>query len=636
MPIVRSIARGNTAFRLDIRHNGLNLYVGGKRLQPLEGCPKDGPTLCLDKGPYTSELATPVMSTSVADLLASYNPTRLAGHLGTPNGQPALLQVDVGDEFPVAFVVATLDALGAFTGENPPTLTLPLDFAPCLTAPEGMVCVPGGPAIVGNDRGPAEEKPRRELVLSTFYIDKLEVTIADFDQCSEAGACKRRINGHQNIMKPFVEPNKPVVPIDWPRANAYCAYRGKRLPTEWEWEKAARGPDGDIYPWGNGEPTCELAQYRECAPFGCTPYPGFTNRWDCPVHDTKDVGSFPAGHYGIHEMAGNGYEWTSSAGVDAIATCGDACNGTDPLGACDGAYPCEGTRMLRGGSWWWPKGRIRGPHRRVEKVQTHGHRLSARCVTTTPVRTSYPPAHVNETRPEPSGIKPLTDEQRTILATVKSDAIEDKHICSTKVREEWGDSLKEGGRSTTECRDPYPYIMPNEPRGHIWRAFFKNLGGAYLGVGSDQNYNYIAHARSSFAWVMDYDPRVVRQHLRLRAFILHSETPEAFVARFAPENARSSAQLLREVYKDHPKKAAIANGYTRSRGKLHTYFQGQQKSLKAAANFGWLRVPENYAYIKKLYTQGRLNVLAGDLLGTKAISTASAAAEALGQPIRIY
>ncbi len=637
VPIVYATNRSTATYRLDIRHNGLNLWKDGNRIDPLDGCPKDGPTLCLQQGPYVSQLKTPLVSTSVPDLLASYQPARLAGQIEASGGDaPRVLHIDVADEFPVEFVVQTLAAIGAFAGETPPTLALAIDFAPCLSPPAGMVCVPGGPVIVGNDKGPPEERPRRELVLSTFYIDKLEITTREFDACSEAGACKRRINGHQNIMKPFVGPDQPVVPIDWPRAQAYCAFRGKRLPTEWEWEKAARGPDGEMYPWGDDEPTCDRAQYRECAPFGCTPYPGFENRWDCPVHNTKPVGTYPAGHYGIHEMAGNGYEWTSSAGVELIAECGDACNGTDPRGKCDGAFPCEDLRMLRGGSWWWPKNRIRGSHRRVEKVQTHGHRLSGRCVTTTPVLSAFPPAHMKVSRHQPPELKPLTPDQQSILAQVTPDPIEEKQICSAKVREQWAEAVKKGGRSTTECRDPYPYIMPNEPRGHVWRQFFKNLGGSYLGVGSDQNYSYIAHARSQFAWVMDYDPRVVRQHLLLRALILHSETPDEFVAKFAPENVRSSSQLLRKIFKDHPQKTLIVNGFTRNSTKLHSYFQTQRFPFRKAPEFGWLRNARNFSYIKKMYEQGRLNVLAGDLLGTKAIATVSAATEALGHPLRIY
>jgi formylglycine-generating enzyme required for sulfatase activity len=139
----------------------------------------------------------------------------------------------------------------------------------------------------------------------------------------------------------------------------YCAWRGKRLPDEWEWEKAARGPNGDAYPWGNDPPTCDKAQYRECAPKGCTPYRGKKHAWDCVEHATKPVGSYPAGHYGLFDMAGNGYEWTSSVPSAAESN----------------------KRVLRGGSWYWPAAQIKASHRRVDRPNTGHHRLSARCAS---------------------------------------------------------------------------------------------------------------------------------------------------------------------------------------------------------------------------------------------------------------
>src|SRR5690606_12642587 len=242
--------------------------------------------------------------------------------------EPAVLErgvaIDLPDDRDAATLLAVAEAL-ARAPTKPAALVLALDLAPCLPPPDDMSCVPGGPAIVGRDDGPPEERPERELLLSTFYIDRHEVTIEQYDACRADRACRVRINGHQNIMKPFVGPTQPAMPMDHARAAAYCAWAGKRLPTEWEWEKAARGPDGDPYSWGDDEPTCDKAIYRECAPWGCTPYPGKEFRWDCNEHATKPVGSFPPGHYGLYDMAGNGYEWTMSAGVDDVAACGDGC-----------------------------------------------------------------------------------------------------------------------------------------------------------------------------------------------------------------------------------------------------------------------------------------------------------------------
>ena len=168
---------------------------------------------------------------------------------------------------------ATMETFASVATAVPNTAVLPSDYAPCLEPPEGMVCIPGGPAIVGYDKGLPEEKPQREIRLSTYYIDTHEVTNAKYDACHAAGACPIRINRHQNIMKPFVGPDQPAMPMDWRRARAYCNWAGKQLPTEWEWEKAARGPDGDLYPWGNDEPTCDKSVYRECAPVRLHPLP---------------------------------------------------------------------------------------------------------------------------------------------------------------------------------------------------------------------------------------------------------------------------------------------------------------------------------------------------------------------------
>lgn len=509
-------------------------------------------------------------------------------------------------------------------------------YAPCVVPPEGMACVPGGPAIVGDDDGPPEDRPRRELEISTFYIERHEITIAEYDACHAAGGCPRRINGEQNIMKPYVGANQPVVPMDWERASRYCAWAGKRLPTEWEWEKAARGPAGDTYPWGNDEPTCERAQYRDCAPRGCTPYPGKEHRWDCNEHATKDVGSFPAGHYGLFDMAGNGYEWTASAGVLDVAKCGAACNGRDPLGPCDGAHPCGNARVLRGGSWYWPANRIRGAHRRVEPIASHGHRLSARCAASDAFLTAFPPRVLTESRARPAELEAPSAEQRTQAVTLEVDAIAEKPICGETVREAWHASQKRGGRSEIDCRDPFPYLESNEPRAWQWSRYIANLGGGYVGVGSDQNYSFIAQAGSEWAWVLDYDPRVVDHHLRMRAFVLRSATPEEFVARWDPAKSKGSIAILDEVYEGDPALAKLRRGWWATHERMHAYYREQLAPHPKAGSFGWLRNPEHYRWIRRMFEQGRLVVIPGDLLATKSMRSVAKAAKALGVPVRIY
>ncbi|MCR9161726.1 MAG: SUMF1/EgtB/PvdO family nonheme iron enzyme [Nannocystaceae bacterium] len=554
------------------------------------------------------------------------------GTLGALELQGAIA-IDVLDTATLEPVLAAAEAIIEAGGRA----SLAFTFAPCVEAPEGMACVPGGPAIVGYDDGLPEEAPSREIVLSTYYVDVYEVTNAQYDACHEAGACRVRINRTQNIMKPFVGEDQPAMPMDWHRARSYCAWAGKRLPTEWEWEKAARGPDGDLYPWGDEEPTCERAVFRECAPYGCKPYPGKAHRWDCNEHATKPVGSFPAGHYGLHEMAGNGYEWTSSAGVESVEACGEACSGLDPQGLCDGAYPCKGTRILRGGSWYWPKHRTRGSHRRLEKLKTGSHRLGMRCATDNPYLTAFPPVHLTEARPAPATLAPPSEDALAAFASVPDDPIEDKKICGAKVRADWGAAQAEGGRSETTCRDPFPYIMTNEPRSYLWNDYVENLGGAYVGIGSDQNYSTIAAARSQWAWVMDYDPRVVKNHRRVFALIEAADSPEAFVEFFSPAGRAAALKVIDAAFDDDTQRRRQRAGFMATAEKLYPYYQEKRKAKPKAGDYGWLAHAENYAFIRTLIEQGRLRVVGGDLLREGgALAKIGEAARALDVPVRIY
>ena len=127
-----------------------------------------------------------------------------------------------------------------------------------------------------------------------FYIDKFEVTNQDYQECVTAGACKKT-----KQKSGFDGPKQPVVFVNQDEARTYCQWAGKRLPKDQEWQEAAQGTDGRIYPWGNQEPNCSLANYSSCA------------------SGTILVGSKPAGAspYGALDMAGNAWEWVEETGV---------------------------------------------------------------------------------------------------------------------------------------------------------------------------------------------------------------------------------------------------------------------------------------------------------------------------------
>jgi formylglycine-generating enzyme required for sulfatase activity/serine/threonine protein kinase len=146
----------------------------------------------------------------------------------------------------------------------------------------------------------AEQGPQLRVNLPTFWIDQHEVTNRQYEQCVQAGACTPPLfNTSAFITEYFGNPTYydfPVMFVNWGQAKAYCAWAGRRLPTEVEWEKAGRGTDGRLYPWGNQAPDKSLVNFN--VRFG----------------DVTAVGSFPAGNspYGAADMAGNLAEWTDS------------------------------------------------------------------------------------------------------------------------------------------------------------------------------------------------------------------------------------------------------------------------------------------------------------------------------------
>lgn len=155
--------------------------------------------------------------------------------------------------------------------------------------PEGFF-LRGSPPGVGLD----DERPQRKLWLDAFDIDRTEVTVAAYQRCVAAKACEppRCTKDGQH---PQSRPTHPVVCVRWHDAKAYCAFAGKRLPSEAEWEKAARGEKAQRYPWGDEAPSCERARYQGCG------------------EGTVPVGSLAAGAspYGALDLAGNVWEWTA-------------------------------------------------------------------------------------------------------------------------------------------------------------------------------------------------------------------------------------------------------------------------------------------------------------------------------------
>ena len=177
---------------------------------------------------------------------------------------------------------------------------------------QDMVRVPAGPFTMGSDGGPADERPAHTVDVPEFEIDRLPVTNAAFARFLQrhgaAGAAGQRffdaddadarVHRRDGIWRADAGyADHPVVEASWPGAQAYCRSLGKRLPTEAEWEKAARGLDGRRYPWGDAAPSPAHARFGS----------GF--------NETAPAGAHPAGAspFGALDMAGNVWHWVSSA-----------------------------------------------------------------------------------------------------------------------------------------------------------------------------------------------------------------------------------------------------------------------------------------------------------------------------------
>ncbi len=238
----------------------------------------------------------------------------------------------------------------------------------CQVKYPGMQCIPEGEFIRGSNTYEADEKPETKIFVSEFHIDFNEVTNEEINKCFASGKCRDCLKTKKctyigpKYGKPYLGSKQPAAGIPWYTARDYCEFVGKRLPTESEWEKAARGTTGNLFPWGNEWATCERAIIEdEQGRKGCVP-----KKIDPPrFMPTMPVGSRPAGVYGLYDMAGNSWEWVQDW-YSPYKSCGEACFGKDPKGPCGGAETCPGYthRVLKSGSWWWPATYARGSKRR--------------------------------------------------------------------------------------------------------------------------------------------------------------------------------------------------------------------------------------------------------------------------------
>ncbi len=262
--------------------------------------------------------------------------------------------------------------------------------------PDGMVLIPGGEFFMGSDDDTDVEKPAHHVELSPFCVDLYEVTTARYVACSDAGKCKRAwktndwpgiTDKEHEVFDPFCsvrdiagQAEHPIVCVDWEMSDTFCrSLPGGRLPTEAEWEFAARGPDGRRYPWGDEPPGPAYlnACGSECAAWakehkvqmpamytGDDGWPG-----------TSQVGSFARGRsrFGLYDVAGNVWEWVA----DWQGAYGKESQ-RNPTGPASGKL-----KVIRGGAWnggvdsW-----VRPTFRFMNAPENRSYGIGLRCAAT--------------------------------------------------------------------------------------------------------------------------------------------------------------------------------------------------------------------------------------------------------------
>ncbi|MEZ4229923.1 MAG: SUMF1/EgtB/PvdO family nonheme iron enzyme [Polyangiaceae bacterium] len=264
---------------------------------------------------------------------------------------------------------------------------------PSPACPQGMLTIPAGQFFMGSDADDALEleKPSHHVLLAGYCLDETEVTVRAYQKCSGAGKCRRasRDVEWEGMTRPQARiystacnensegrGDHPINCVSWQQAHDYCEVQGKRLPTEAEWEYAARSSDGRIYPWGDDEPSSRLlnACGWECVNWATRQGEKLTALYEenDRYPTTAPVGSFPGGNsrFGAKDIVGNVWEWVADWQGPYSKE-----EKQNPSGPSQGEK-----RVIRGGAWnGGYKAWLRPSFRYAMKPETLSHGIGFRC-----------------------------------------------------------------------------------------------------------------------------------------------------------------------------------------------------------------------------------------------------------------
>ena len=220
-----------------------------------------------------------------------------------------------------------------------------------------MAQVPAGEFMMGSRTGDADEQPVHRVYVETFFMDKYQVSVGQYAKFLESTS--QDSPPEWSVMNKARHQNRPVVNVDWADAIAYCTWAGKRLATEAEWEKAARGTDGRTYPWGNELPKGVHANMKK-------------EKWS-DHYVLSPVGMYEEGKspYGIYDMAGNVWEWVSDWYDPDYYASSPSKNPTGPLKGQ--------SKVIRGGSWGSSPKDLRSADRESHLPSARGMGTGFRC-----------------------------------------------------------------------------------------------------------------------------------------------------------------------------------------------------------------------------------------------------------------